>query len=121
MTRQTREEWRRLCAGSFDSGLTVRAYAERHGVNAVEPKRKARRSGKIPGLLPMRRLCRNSLTRQRSTTGTATTRPSRTGNSPVWWRAALGSSSWRSYSRFSAPAEPHLVGLLRRRSVSVAE
>ena len=34
MTRRTREEWRRLCAGSFDSGMTVRAYAERHGVNA---------------------------------------------------------------------------------------
>lgn len=33
MPRRTREEWREICARSFDSGMTVRAYAERVGVN----------------------------------------------------------------------------------------
>ena len=33
MTRRTRAEWRELCAGSYESGMTVRAYAERMGVN----------------------------------------------------------------------------------------
>ena len=32
MARRTRDDWRELGAGSFDSGMTVRAYAQRHGV-----------------------------------------------------------------------------------------
>jgi len=32
MARRTRDDWRALGAGSFDSGMMVRAYAERHGV-----------------------------------------------------------------------------------------
>lgn len=34
MVRRSREEWRRICAASHASGLTVAEFAERAGVNA---------------------------------------------------------------------------------------